>query len=165
MIRFAVIMAITLVYVFTGRPDVEEYLALPYMTRALVYPFLHANLFHLLVNTYATFLLFDPGRKDNMRCLVMGYIISFIVYPLSFRPVIGISNLLYAVIGLRTPPFYSPFWRNPMVILFLSVTVLMVFIPSIAATTHVASFILGMLTAMASREIKSVYDDGNRIFR
>jgi len=165
MTRLILILLVTIPYIIIGRPDVEAFLSLPYMVQALVYPLLHANLLHLLVNIYAIYLLFDPRRKDNLRCLTTGLFISFLVYPLSFRPVIGISNLLYAVIGMRAPSFSSPYWKSPAVIIFLAVTVGMVFIPSIAASTHIAAFVLGVLFSIILRVYKSLDYDYRRIKR
>lgn len=122
---------------------------------ALLYPFFHANLFHLLANSLAVYSIFTPKRTDNLRVLLIGYAISVVVYPFSFRPLIGISNMLYAIIGMRTPPFSSQWWHTSPVRVFLCVTTVMVFVPQIAALTHVISFAIGIAVAHLLRYIKS----------
>ena len=111
----------------------------PYWTRALLYHFFHANWWHLAVNA-----------------------IAVLVYPLSFRPVIGLSNVLYAVLGLRTPPLRNPWWKHPSVLAFLAITVVMVFIPRFSATTHIAAFVLGMGGAALGRWWHNLTQDARR---
>ena len=122
-----------------------------YWIRALSYSFFHANWWHLAVNGIAIWTIFDPKRRFKQYQLFTGFAIAVLVYPLSFRPVIGFSNVLYAVLGLRTPSVRSSWWRQPAVIVFLAVTVALVFVPRFSATTHIAAFLLGMLGASARR--------------
>lgn len=134
----------------------------PYMQRALLYSFFHASWWHLAVNGIAIWTIFDPRRRMKWQQIVTAYVIAVLVYPLSFRPVIGFSNVLYAVLGLRTPPLSSPWWKRPEVIVFLVITVAMVFIPRFSATTHIAAFVLGMAGASLQRSYQRLTRDCRR---
>ena len=133
-----------------------------YWLRALSYGAFHANWWHLAVNCLAVWTIFNPRRNDNIRNFFTAFVISVLVYPLSLRPVVGISNLLYAVIGLRTPALSSRWWRQPGVIAFLVITLLMLFIPQFSATTHIAAFLAGMLVAAVKRGLNSLLKDARR---
>lgn len=134
----------------------------PYWTRALLYHFFHANWWHLAVNAIAVWTIFDPKRKTTPAQVATAYAIAVLVYPLSFRPVIGLSNVLYAVLGLRTPPLRNPWWKHPSVLAFLAITVAMVFIPRFSATTHIAAFALGMGGAALGRWWQKLTQDARR---
>lgn len=148
MVRIAIIALLVVLQAVFGAP---EFLSGTdhYWQRALCYSFFHANWWHLAVNAVAAWSIFAPSR--NNKVLLVAFFIAVLVYPLSFRPVIGFSNVLYAVLGLRTPALSSPWWKHPAVITFLVITVAMVFIPSLSATTHIAAFLLGMAGASLRR--------------
>jgi len=135
-----------------------------YWLRALSYSFFHASWWHLAINAIATWSIFAPSRKCNWLHFVIGCIISVLVYPLSLRPVIGFSNVLYAVLGLRTPSLKSKWWRQPSVIVFLVVTVALVFVPQFSATTHIAAFLLGMASAGTKRGWLKITQDARRYY-
>ena len=136
----------------------------PYLVRALSYSFFHGSWWHLAVNAIAIWSIYNPKRHPCKPCrdLLFPFIIAVLVYPLSFRPVIGFSNILYATLGLRTPPLSSPWWKHPSVIVFLIVTVALVFIPRFSATTHIAAFLLGMAGAAAGRFYQNLTRDARR---
>ena len=113
----------------------------PYLLRALSYSFFHANWWHISINSIAILTIYKTIKPKD---LVLSYLIAVLVYPLSFRPVIGFSNILYAQLGMRTPKLSSPWWKQPSVIVFIIVTIALVFIPRFSATTHIFSFLLGM---------------------
>ena len=160
-IRYILIAILVALYAILGIPDwVRDG---SYLLRASTYSFFHASVWHLAVNSLAIWSVF---RKDNLckacRDLAISYIIAFIVFPFSVRPVIGFSNILYAVIGLRTPPLTSRWWRSSQVIVFLIVTVALVFIPRFSATTHIAAFLLGIGCAYVRRFNQSIVKDARR---
>ena len=162
MVRIVIIAVLVVLQAIFGAPSfllgTEDY-----WLRALSYSFFHANWFHLAVMCLAIWLMFRPGiRCKPCSDLLLSFIVAVLVYPLSFRPVIGISNMLYAVIGMRTPPLKSPWWRQSTVIIFLVVTVAMVFIPRISATTHIAAFLLGMGIASVRRYYHKLTQDARR---
>ena len=131
----------------------------PYMQRALSYSFFHANWWHLAVNSIALFTIY---KKISPKDLILSYLIAILVYPLSFRPVIGFSNILYAQLGMRTPKLSSPWWKQASVIVFLIVTLGLVFIPRFSATTHIFSFLLGMGISSFRRFKSSLLRDTKR---
>jgi membrane associated rhomboid family serine protease len=131
----------------------------PYMLRALAYPFFHASVWHLAVNALATWTVFSPGRRRTLKDLVISYLVSVLVYGLSLRPVIGFSNVLYAALGLGTPSLSSQWWKRPEVLAFLAVTVLMLFVPQFSALSHIFAFLAGMLVAAVRRFISKTLKD------
>lgn len=160
-IRYILIAILVALYAIFGIPDwIRDG---DYLTRAITYSFFHASIWHLAVNSLAIWGIF---RKDNLckacRDLAVSYIIAVLVFPFSIRPVIGFSNILYAIIGLRTPPLSSKWWRTTPVIVFLIVTVAMLFIPRFSATTHIAAFILGIACAYVRRFNQSLVRDARR---
>lgn len=160
--RIVIIVLLLCVQVFWGVPDFF-YGSGHYWQRALLYSFFHANFLHLVINCLAAWSIFVPSRKWS-KMLLVAFFIAVLVYPLSFRPVIGFSNVLYAVLGLRTPSLKSKWWRQPTVIVFLAVTLAMVFIPRFSATTHIAAFLMGMLGASLKRGWLKLTSDARRYY-
>lgn len=158
MARLTVIALLTAVYIALGIPDFMT--DGPYWTRAVLYSLFHANGWHLAVNAIAIWSIFAPSR--NNKILLVAFLIAIAVYPLSWRPVIGFSNVLYAMLGLRTPPLRNPWWKHPSVLAFLAITVAMVFIPRFSATTHIAAFVLGMGGAALGRWWHNLTQDARR---
>ena len=160
MVRVVIILLLVALQAAFGAPDYllgTEH----YWLRALSYSFFHANWWHLAVNCIAVWSIFSPSRKW-LKPLLWALLIATLVYPLSFRPVIGFSNVLYAVIGLRTPSLKSQWWKQTPVIVFLVVTVALVFVPQFSATTHIAAFLLGALFASIGRYSKDIFNDFRR---
>lgn len=124
--------------------------------RALVYPFFHANVFHLAANSLAVWTVFRRKNTDNKRTLVISYLISAAVSPLALRPCIGISNLIFAAIALRTPPLRSRWWKQPSVILFLAIMFLFLLLPQFSAVTHIAAFAAGVVVTCIGRWFKNL---------
>lgn len=163
MVRTAIIIALIATQAIFGAP---AFLlgSDGYWVRALSYSFFHAGWLHLAINCIAIWGLFAPKTKTSPSQALIAYTIAILVYPLSIRPVIGFSNILYALIGLRTPPLKNKWWRSPAVITFLVITTAMVFIPQFSATTHIAAFILGCLAAVVNRSIKNITRDARRFY-
>ena len=164
-VRIVLIALLTVLYAAFGTPGWMLSGGAPYAVRAIVYPFFHASWWHLAVNALAIWTIYRPGRCKPCRDLLIPYIISCIVYPLSLRPVIGISNVIYAALGMRTPPLSSPWWKQSTVIIFLVVTVALIFVPQFSATTHIAAFALGMAGASVSRWYNKLLKDVRRFVR
>ena len=162
MVRIVLILLLVAMQIAFGAP---EYLlgTEHYWLRALSYSFFHANFLHLVINCLAAWSIFVPSRKCS-RLLPAAFFIAVLVYPLSFRPVIGFSNVLYAVLGLNTPSLKSKWWKQPTVIVFLVVTLAMVFIPKFSATTHIAAFALGMAGASLKRGWLKLTSDARRYY-
>jgi len=158
--RILILAVLVLLQLLFGVP---EYLlgTEDYWLRALTYSFFHANWWHLAVNGLAVWTVYKHPCKP-CRDLLFPFIIAVVVYPLSFRPVIGFSNVLYAALGLRTPTLKSRWWRQTPVFIFLAVTLAMVFIPQFSATTHIAAFLLGMGAAATKRLFQDLTSDCRR---
>ena len=60
--------------------------------------------------------------------------------------------------------FKSKWWRQPAVIVFLVVTVALVFIPQFSASTHIAAFLVGIAVASAKRGWLKLTRDARRYF-
>lgn len=151
MIRYIIIFLLFTVRFCLGCPDwLADESAL--WTRACLYPFFHASWLHLIINSAAIWTMLGNKHKDTCYVLPIGYLVSILVYPLAVHPCVGISNLLYAVLGMRTPPLScKAWWTNVNVIIFLAVTGTMCFIPSISGSTHVAAFVAGIGIAYINR--------------
>ena len=163
MARWILIILLSVSFIVTGRP---EFLAgWPLVARMAAYPLFHANVFHLAGNCLAIYLVYTRRHSDNLRCLVIGWLISCLVYPLASLPLVGVSNIIYATIGLRTPPISNRWWRDPSVLVFLGVTVAMLLVPKVAALTHIVAFVTGAVIASISRTIKQVNHDSARYLR
>ena len=165
MVRTVLILLLVVLQAVFGAPQfllgTEDY-----WLRALAYSFFHASWWHLSVNCLTAWGIFS--RKMSLgaflKMLLVAFLIAVAVYPLSFRPVIGFSNVLYAVLGLRTPSLKSKWWRQSSVILFLIITVVMVFVPQFSATTHLAAFVLGTAGAAIKRRWLLFVQDARRYF-
>lgn len=157
-LRWSIVAVLAASYIAFGCPDAMLPGGASYAVRASVYPLFHANLWHLVINCVAVWGMFAPGRW-NWRDVLAASLISFLVYPLSFRPVVGMSNLIYATIGLRTPAFSSRWWKSRNVIIFVAVTCAMAFIPQFSATTHIAAFVVGVIVSLFRRRINKIYKE------
>lgn len=133
--------------------------AVPTILKALSYQAFHANIFHLAVNCISIWLLFKPGRQGTGRELALGLLVGLLVYPISAKPIVGISNMLFAVVGMRTPSLRSKWWKSGNTIVFLAVNVLLIAVPGISAVTHIASFAAGVLMAVLGRFTRRLDDD------
>lgn len=160
MVRIAIILALVLLQAAFGIPDFMQ--GGPYWERAALYSFFHASWWHLAVNSLAAWTIFNPRRRTPPAQLATAFLIAVLVYPLSLRPVIGFSNVLYAYLGLRTPALSDRWWRRPEVVTFLAVTVALVLVPRFSATTHIAAFALGMAGAALKRKYKDLTSDFRR---
>ncbi len=117
-----------------------------YLTRALTYSFFHANIFHLAVNCLSVWVVFRPGMKGNLAKLIAGYLIAVLVYAVAPGPIVGFSNVLYAICGLSAKPFSNRlYWLNPNTLTFIGVMMLMLLLPHFSASTHISAYILGLM--------------------
>ena len=162
-LRIAIIVLLLGLHAAAGIPGWLSSPGSPYLLRALTYSFFHASWWHLAVNCIAAWTVYSKAfSKKACKELALSFIIAVTVYPLSLRPVIGFSNILYATIGMRTPAFSSPWWRRTPVVVFLLVTVGMIFVPRFSATTHMAAFALGIAIAHLRRFWDSIRRDAGR---
>ncbi len=158
--RYFVIVLLVLIYIVLGIP--QWYMTASFIWQAVLYSFFHASLWHLAANCLATWSILRPQNIKWWKILSAATI-AIAVYALSyFRPCIGVSNFLYAYIGLGTPSLRSPWWRKKETMVFIIVTVAMVFLPQISAITHIAAFALGIIGASIHRKYTSLMSDAGR---
>lgn len=129
---------------------------------SLVHHFFHANIFHLAVNCLSLWTLFRKDWKYSITTLVFAYLIGTASWFFTSADVVGFSNIIFALIGLRTPSLRHAWWKQPTVILFLAITALMAFLPQVSAVTHIVSFVLGCIVAGALRIINNLSRDFSR---
>ena len=127
--------------------------------RTLTCHFFHANIFHLLANALTIYIMF---RRWKVWQIIVAYVIaicSIVFYPVQ---AIGFSNIVYAMMGLKTPPLGSPWWTLPSTKAFLVVTVAMLLFPNVSAVTHIISFVMGLAVSMSVRWFNLIRNDSAR---
>ena len=129
---------------------------------SLVHHFFHANIFHLAVNCLSVWSLFRKGYTYRIAPLVWAFLIGSASWFCTSADVVGFSNILFALIGIRTPSLKATYWRDPSVIAFIAITILMALLPQVSATTHIVSFVLGCVVAGAYRIVNSISSDFRR---
>ena len=129
---------------------------------SLVHHFFHANIFHLAVNCLSIWSLFRTGYRYSIAPLLWAFLIGSASWFCTPDDVVGFSNILFALIGLRSPSLSNAWWKQPSVILFLAITALMALLPQVSAITHIVSFVLGCIVAGASRTVNSISSDFRR---
>ena len=117
------------------------------------------DMLHLAVNCLSVWFVF---RRWSVREMVAAYVIATAAFFCSPAASIGFSNIIFATIGLRTPPFSSSWWRHPNTMTFFAVTLVMFLLPNVSALTHVVSLGLGVVVAMAGRTIRQTVNDSRR---
>jgi len=150
------IIAVLFAFYFVGIPE-ELYTGDG--TAMLVYPFFHANAFHLAVNCLSVWAVFDPRTRPEWWYLPVGYIIAAATYLVTDYVMVGFSCVLFAVAGLRTPSFRSRWWRSWNAWVYLGTMLLMFFLPMFAAGAHLTAFATGVVVACVVRfQRKLAYD-------
>lgn len=129
---------------------------------ALTHHFFHVNVFHIAVNLFSIWTLFAKGRYYNLKQLLAAYVIATISWYFSTGSTVGISNMIFALIGLRTPSLKDRWWRQSSVLTFFIVTVGMAFLPNVSAVTHIVSFVLGCVCAAVQRFVNRLGRDFSR---
>ena len=153
-IRIILIGILLTVYLLFGCPCFLHYEA---GHVSLVYHFFHANIFHLAVNCLSIWTLFRKGVTYSVASLLWAYIIGSASWFCTSADPVGFSNVIFAIVGMRTKT-----WKSPSVITFLVITALMSLLPQVSAMTHIVSFILGCIVAGAYRIINSTSRDFRR---
>lgn len=124
---------------------------------AFLHHFFHANIFHLAVNGLSLWLLFKHRWK--VSALLAAYLFASLSWFCSNADPVGLSNILFALIGMRTPSISHKWWRSQGAVIFFGVNGLMVFFSHVSAITHLVSFFLGFLYSAAAREINRLSHD------
>lgn len=116
-----------------------------------IYPFIHANVFHMIINGWCMLSIvftFSPSWKR----MLTAYLIA-ISYPAAFigrETVVGLSGVCFALMGLnaykvkRKKIFYT--WTSACIALgFL--------FPNVAAGVHVFCFLVGLACDFLGRKL------------
>lgn len=129
---------------------------------SLVHHFFHANIFHLAVNCLSVWTIFRKGYRYDITLFVWAFFIATASWFCTSADVVGFSNFIFAVIGLKTPNLANRWWRQPQVIAFFAITALMALLPQVSAVTHIVSFVLGCIVAGVYRVINNLSRDYSR---
>lgn len=129
---------------------------------SLVHHFFHVNILHLAVNCLSVWSLFRKGYRYSVTPLIWSFLIASTSWFCTPDDVAGFSNIIFALIGLRSPSLSHSWWKQPSVILFLAITALMALLPQVSALTHIVSFVLGCMVAGALRIVNSIRSDFRR---
>lgn len=156
-------MALLFLAFMAGMPDYIPN-GSPLPLRMATYHFFHANMFHLAANCLVLWTLGEAWTYNPVRCrkeLVLSYIIASLAILVEPRPVVGISNIIFAIVGMRTPKLSNPWWKNPNTLTFLGVMFAMLLVPRFSGVTHIISFAAGMSIAAIERFVNGLRK-GNR---
>lgn len=165
-IRYVLIGLLALFAIVFGAPGWLASTDTPILLRALAYSFFHANLFHLAANSLAIWFLYRTDRRGIFMELLTAYIIAVASYLISSKFVIGFSNILFAVIGLRSPALGSKWWTRRETLIFFVINILTLFMPSLklSAVTHIAAFIVGAWISGIRRFFDRILKDARRYY-
>lgn len=108
--------------------------------------FHHANIFHFLANAWCLWLM-RPSVSDMVKAYPLAVIASFC----TVTPMVGISAVIYAWLGMELCKRISSVFD---IVIFSLANLITIFIPSVAWTVHFAAFLLGFSVYMASQIIK-----------
>lgn len=127
-----------------------------WLGRALLHPLFHANIPHLAVNCIGAWTLLSRRDRRGWLSLLICVPLAVIGYAAALRPTIGFSNVLCAIMGMRTPPFRHGWWREKSTLVSLASLALLSLLPGVSATTHLASFALGVAFTRVWERVKGV---------
>lgn len=110
------------------------------VTDRLLYPFVHANIFHALGNLVV---LWQCMSKFNVRWHVLVFYAIAVTFPLtSSTPIVGLSGFLYAWIGFIMPWVKAKLYYNCIITLIILAGF---FLPGMAVGIHIYCYVVGML--------------------
>lgn len=128
---------------------------------ALLHHFFHASPLHLIVNSYSLYVILT-NREITAPSLISAYICASLSWFCSSSAPVGISNIIFALIGMTTPALSNSWWRQPGTIIFFAINIILFLFPQVSAITHLVSFALGCVCAICMRLYKSLADDFRR---
>lgn len=152
------------IYLFAPVPNYLSNLCDRPVLSALTHHFFHLNVMHLAVNCMALYFYISINRGRRWM-YATAFIIGTMAYAFALRPCIGLSNFLFALLGLYTPSLKHSWWKSSNTIIFLSVTIAMLLLPSVSAITHIGAFATGVAVAALRRQVKQLNNDLNHASR
>lgn len=165
-LRYILIGVLLALFICAGSPEFLLSDNVPSVVKAVSYHWFHANIWHLLANCLSIWLLIRATRFRTQKKVLSQFAIAFLVASLMYftatKPVVGFSNILFAIVGLRTPSFHHPWWRKPETVTFFAVTFLLLLVPQFSSLTHITSLLCGIGIAAISRTIHSLRRDVTR---
>lgn len=103
--------------------------------------FIHANIFHLACNCIALWAVLGRGIATDIVTLMLAWCLGFIGFCLSPAPVVGVSGIVFASIGLQAERFLKSM-RN---VATIAICLLMgLIVPDISVVAHLVPFVLGI---------------------
>lgn len=154
----ALLAALALIYVLVPVPAwMQEGVSL---RCALAHHFWHGNVFHLAANGVAL-LTFAWVLPRWYRLLPAAYVAASLSLIAATRPVIGLSNILFAMSGLCAPEIRG-YWKRRETWIFVGVMLVMLAVPRFSATTHIVSFAVGFAFGSIHKIIRRTADDCKR---
>ena len=162
-VSISIIAILWIVYFSAGRPMFMNS-DLPWLLRASLHHFFHANIFHISVNTLSIWFLY---RRQNKKCIIE-LLCSWAIATLAFvasseeKPTIGFSDMLYAVCGFRFLNAFPNWKKDHHAWVFLAMLSLFCLMPGTSSGTHILSFALSATASLATRKIKETQDDFRR---
>lgn len=128
---------------------------------AILHHIWHCNWFHLAINCISVWLI--VSRQKGYSMLAEAWGIASISYIFAATPVVGFSNILFAMSGIQAANYGKAYWKQPATWSFFVVMIAMAFFPMFSTTTHLASFGIGYLFSLTKRTIKTILNDYERI--
>lgn len=123
---------------------------------AILHHFFHGSIVHLAVNTYAAWILIN---RSSLTQMATAYVIATLSYFVAPIPCIGLSNILFALMGLQTPSLKARWWKSTNAIIFLAVMFGFLLVPKVSSVTHIVSFFGGVLVAIITRLYNNTISD------
>lgn len=115
-----------------------------------LYHFFHTSIIHLLVNSWCLLCLFF-ACNTSLRALIVAYIIATCTPIFWDTPTLGLSAMLYALLGMQS-------WRardKRTYHSFISVSLLFgILLPSVNGWIHLYAYIAGILAGATDRLVK-----------
>lgn len=139
--NYATIAILLLIYLLpVSTPSVAASTTSSWWTH-LIYPFFHANIFHLLANIYALWFI-----RPTWAILLTAWSIAVASSWITPVPVVGFSSMIYAIWGMNMLNASQKSW-----IIFLAINFITIFLPSMGWMVHFSTFTIGLLYSYFKR--------------
>lgn len=151
------LIAILAITFFSGIPCEEFGVSStsPWWTH-FTYHFFHGNLIHLLSNVYAIWFCVNK-KRFTIITLLSAYLLSvaasFIVG--SPIPIVGLSGMIFVILGINL----SSVPTKINIVYMLAILIVGYIIPNISGSTHLACFLVGLITSAIYKNIKNFKHD------